>query len=693
MTYQKGGETFFTRKMKKAKEGQTIRLNEVKIFNLGSGNDKKNNKKTFQQIFQGSHTNKYLGNCSVTLRFKKKTKTGDFECAMPKKYKEYFEGGLFSKYRNCYKLQFLGTNITPETGKNISNISEKLNNFIQKNIYIVTFTKPGMSIGYFIIDNYLLYFETKNKTGFVINKNIQIKKSNKIANQVSIYFIRHAWSCSNLTQYYGSLKRLDMPRLAPDAQLSGLGTIQAQLLGYNPFITTIFQNAKFIGSSVLTRATQTALYAKLYSGFTDETLHIIPAINETLWQPKGMKLSNEFRTFVSRTATPIDYIHGKEELKKKLENIGLDLGGQKVDLDLYYNFYKELIGNHNQLKKHRNKIAIESTHDIFMKLVLPHLVEKKRLENNDFGVVFGHGRYIKEIAAHCYKLTGKKYYQDIVNEGIYNTGIYKVNYVKYEGEDDWEFSNVSPFEKLFPVVRSSRNLHGNKSKITSKAWKGNSFSMNEYKSIVNSEQISEINKEIKIKNTRLNTLINEINNNQYNNVNLTNYRNSLSENLGPDKLFDNMYLNKAIMKQKSNKKGISLLYYYPKEGSGLPKIPIMLTGQKTGEDKGLLRETWKKYPNLYIGDSEGYRVNKGIYSRNNINKMRITGKSKFDHGCLIDLKKFILKEKLTNQDIIELNFLEGFEKFYTMPKKKNKNKPIKGLNNNFAKKNTFKLYK
>lgn len=72
MTYQKGGETFFTRKMKKAKEGQTIRLNEVKIFNLGSGNDKKNNKKTFQQIFQGSHTNKYLGNCSVTLRFKKK---------------------------------------------------------------------------------------------------------------------------------------------------------------------------------------------------------------------------------------------------------------------------------------------------------------------------------------------------------------------------------------------------------------------------------------------------------------------------------------------------------------------------------------------------------------------------------------------------------------------------------------------
>lgn len=68
MTYQKGGETFFTRKMKKAKEGQTIRLNEVKIFKLGSDNAKKN----FQQIFQGSHTNKYLGNCFVTLRFKKK---------------------------------------------------------------------------------------------------------------------------------------------------------------------------------------------------------------------------------------------------------------------------------------------------------------------------------------------------------------------------------------------------------------------------------------------------------------------------------------------------------------------------------------------------------------------------------------------------------------------------------------------
>ena len=92
-------------------------------------------------------------------------------------------------------------------------------------------------------------------------------------------------------------------------------------------------------------------------------------------------------------------------------------------------------------------------------------------------------------------------------------------------------------------------------------------------------------------------------------------------------LFDKMYLNKAIMKPKLSylnenllKKDITLLYYYPIEGSGLPKIPIMLTGQKTGEDKGLLKKTWKKYPNLYIGDSEGYRVNKGKYSKNNINK-------------------------------------------------------------------------
>ena len=120
MTYQKGGETFFTRKMKKAKEGQIINLNEVKIFNLGSGNDKKN----FQKIFKGSLNYDYLGNCSVTLRFKKKNKTGDFECAMPKKYKEYFEGGLFSKYRNCYKLQFLGANITYKK-KNISNFKMK----------------------------------------------------------------------------------------------------------------------------------------------------------------------------------------------------------------------------------------------------------------------------------------------------------------------------------------------------------------------------------------------------------------------------------------------------------------------------------------------------------------------------------------------------------------------------------------
>ena len=311
-------------------------------------------------------------------------------------------------------------------------------------------------------------------------------------------------------------------------------------------------------------------------------------------------------------------------------------------------------------------MVIESTHDIFMKLVLPYLVKEKKLKNkDDFGVVFGHGKYIRGIAEHCYKLTGEQYYKDIGNEGIYNTGIYKVNYVKYEGEDDWELyinketqyqitvnknkenanlqpvKHIRPFQKIFPILdtKSSKNLR------KSEAYNNNNdFNNKKLKNIINKANI---------RNTRLNTLVSNINKKK-SNINLTNYRKSLSEKLGPDTLFDKMHLNKAIMKQKNNKKGISLLYYYPKEGSGLPKIPIMLTGQKTGEDKGLLKKTWKKYPNLYIGDSEGYRVNKGKYSKNNINKMRITGRSKFDHGCLIDLKKFILKEKLTNEDIIEI---------------------------------------
>ena len=320
-----------------------------------------------------------------------------------------------------------------------------------------------MSIGYFIIDNYLLYFTTNNKQDIQLNKELMpiIEKSNKIAKQVSVYFIRHAWSCGNLLQYY-DLKP-DMPRLAPDAQLSGLGIIQAQLLGYNPEMTEIFNDAKFIGSSVLTRATQTVILCKTLFKIYKKTLHIIPAINETLWQPKGIKLPNKLRTNISKTATPIDYIHGEEELINKLKNIGEELGGQEVDLNLYYNFFKELIGNHIQLKKHRNKMVIESTHDIFMKLVLPYLVKEKGLENNEFGVVFGHGNYIRGIAEHCYKLTNKQYYKDIVNEGIYNTGIYKVNYVKYEGEDDWELYINK--EKQFQFVRNSRNLHENISKI------------------------------------------------------------------------------------------------------------------------------------------------------------------------------------------------------------------------------------
>ena len=177
MTSQKGGETFFTRKMKEAKKGQTIRLNEVKIFNISNG---KNNKNTFKEIFKSKNNNQIIGESSVVLRFENKTKTGNNKCNMPGKYKKYFEGGLFSKQRTCYKLQFLEAQINKNLKKNNSNISNKLKKYINEDIYIVTFSISGMSIGYFIIDNYLLYFKTNNKNGFIINKNFNKSYNDKI---------------------------------------------------------------------------------------------------------------------------------------------------------------------------------------------------------------------------------------------------------------------------------------------------------------------------------------------------------------------------------------------------------------------------------------------------------------------------------------------------------------------------------
>ena len=118
MTSQKGGETLFTRKMKKVKNDQIIKLNKVKIFDIKG---EQNSKKNFEEMFK-KNNNRFVGDCSVVLRFENKTKTGNNKCNMPGKYKKYFEGGLFSKQRTCYKLQFLEVQI------NNSNISNKLKN-------------------------------------------------------------------------------------------------------------------------------------------------------------------------------------------------------------------------------------------------------------------------------------------------------------------------------------------------------------------------------------------------------------------------------------------------------------------------------------------------------------------------------------------------------------------------------------
>jgi len=76
---------------------------------------------------------------------------------------------------------------------------------------------------------------------------------------------------------------------------------------------------------------------------------------------------------------------------------------------------------------------------------------------------------------------------------------------------------------------------------------------------------------------------------------------------------------------------------------------------ETGEDKKPIRQFWLDNADLFIGDSIGYTATKARYTNKNILRKRLTKQSKYDHGCLIDLKKYLLKDKSRNFNITNLN--------------------------------------
>ena len=538
----------------------------------------------------------------------------------------------FKKYRNCYSFEVINNNNSEKIG-------------------LVTFTKGKKRRGFCIINDYLYIFNTDDEDNFKkVEKKTNTKntkKTNTPKKKVTIYWIRHAWSCGNLLQYYKEY--LKMPKLAPDANLSGLGILQSQLLGYNKNLKNVLKKADMICSSELKRAMQTALYAKMYSGNSGKTLNIIPQTNEKLLG--GKKIPEPIRVAISRTATPISY-YSMDDYNKIINEFQKDYG-QNISMEFYNEYYKT--GNPKMHRKQQIQI-INSSHKNFRRNVLPELLKCDELKEkkNPVLVIFGHGKYIAGILEEvCRKDCRNKYLIKLKKEGIYNTGIYKVNYEYSDYEYRVAFQTEgkeNSIERLFPTIDGEFSL--NKVLKDNGIQSGGEY--NVYGNLINNQNNKSRGKHIlrtNNKNKNLNNNINNGNNNRPNNngTTLTEYRN---------KLANYMEINTEIPYTLFKDTNSDLMFYLPVLDDfikGLPKIPIILTGQKTGEDKKPIRQFWLDNADLFIGDSVGYTANKARYTNKNIQRKRLTKQSKYDHGCLIDLKKYLLKDKSRNFNITNLN--------------------------------------
>lgn len=659
---KKGGykPSKFTKFMKSVNVNDLIEINFLRVNNAKQGNFTNTNTNNYLLVHKVPEKNKLcqknrikdilLDKNKVSTEVKKlklkylgKHKSGNEDCNSEDN--KLMNDVGFSKKRNCYKFQ------------KINNNQEKINNNQEKIINIITFTKGKVRRGYFVVTNELFYFDTDKednfekvvkKTNTKNTKKTNTKKTNT-QKKVTIYWIRHAWSCGNLLQYYGKLKRLKMPKLTPDANLSGLGILQSQLLGYNEELRDIFNKADRICSSELKRAMQTALYAKMYSGNSEKTLNIIPQTNETLY---GKNMPEAFRTLVSRSATPISY-YSREDYNKIIKEFRRDYN-QKISMDFYNKYYET---NDSSTHRKQQLKIINSSHKNFRRNVLPELLNSGKFKNpnNPVLVIFGHGKYIAGILKEvCGKDCTNENLIKLKKEGIYNTGIYKVNYEYSDDEYRVVFQTAitqKSIERIFPLNNIGEGISLNSILENSLSQLGGEY--NEYGNTINNQNNNSRGKYLLRTNNRnknLNNNRNKRNNNRINNngTTLTEYRN---------KLANYMKKNKKIPYTLIKDKNSDLMFYSPSLPfiEGLPKIPIILTGQKTGEDKKVIQKFWLDNADLFIGDSVGYTANKARYTNKNIQKKRLTKQSKYDHGCLIDLKKYLLKDKSRNFNITNLN--------------------------------------
>ena len=280
------------------------------------------------------------------------------------------------------------------------------------------------------------------QTVYKLNPNLIEENLDNIT--VNIYWIRHAYSCGNIMEYFG--KVLNMPEHAPDTPLSGLGILQATILGLNLETKRILENADFYGCSTLTRTLQTGLFG-LSNTIRNNSNHnnnynkmyIIPYINEKFVNVPTMAL----KTYVSRSTTPLCYNYGIECHQNIFEQVQQQIIGDKMNLD--WDIFKTVYPN-DEACKQEDKIT--SNYKRFLNDILPQIIAKCSNDQTkkEYNIcLFSHGKYIRS---------------DVLknpDEGVYNTGIYKKVYYYQNGSllhEKMEYTREYP-----PPYVTSNNMN------------------------------------------------------------------------------------------------------------------------------------------------------------------------------------------------------------------------------------------
>lgn len=680
MANQKGGykHSAFTEFMKDIKVGNSKSIITLKCEkHQHSHSFRKLGVDGFLKYFRGIRRTTEIVNFVLQLD-KEKTNSSKGNCQVGSNVKniaEKLKTSIFSKgKRACYIFNVL----------HVDDNNAKTN----MKIYVITFNHKGIRGGFFIFNNSLYTFNTNSARDFYVtensrfNRNISALKniSGKASKKMVIYWVRHGWSCGNMLQYTGKLKRLDMPKYTPDAQLSGLGTIQSTLLGYNSEMKEILQKATIIGSSELTRAIQTACYAMKSAGISctegGKCLEIIPKANESMWFMKGKLkyiIPKAVGIHAGRSAVALSY-DDMEQFYQKIGRLGSDYG-VNMNLSFYDRFYKTRPRNisnnkrtlikqitnqfdndpfftredyeeileglsvnalkqmaEDKLRKDHKDAIISASHEAFMIDVLPKLYKcaKNKAPEDEIPtvVIFGHGNYIKKIMERS-----SKEYND---EGIYNTGVYEVHYEQYGDNTQFVARNG---RRLFPVDRS-----GN---MTIKKEIYNAL---EKKEEINNWVKQNRNHSVKYGKRSITSVIQNIVRMKkvFGGFTLTNYLELIGRDTDPLSHY-------AVVQDIGEGRRLFFYRTYGKPTNDMYYLPIPITGQKIVDPNKMLIKLWDAYPKFYIGDAPPeYEINKARY-RNNV-----LVKDKFKHGCLDKTHKKISKPKKNKKSSkTRINNVEG----------------------------------